>query len=85
MTLLGFLLTLASLGLASSVGARLANAGQLVAQLIGVGALVGFVFTLGFVMNLGVDFFVGQRVSAKAELEGWTCPKWVLWVTPSLN
>ena len=63
-------------GVAGNVtGLFYGDAGQLVAQLIGVAALVGFVFTLGFVMNLAVDFFVGQRVSAKAELEGLDLPE----------
>jgi Amt family ammonium transporter len=49
--------------------------GQLVAQLIGVATLVGFVFTLSFVINLVIDFVVGQRVSAKVELEGLDLPE----------
>jgi Amt family ammonium transporter len=51
------------------------NGGQLVAQLIGVVTLVGFVFTLSFILNLLVDWIVGQRVSAKAELEGLDLPE----------
>ena len=51
------------------------DAGQLVAQLIGVCTLVGFVFTFAFVANWIVDAFVGQRVSAKAELEGLDMPE----------
>ena len=49
--------------------------GQLVAQLIGVSTLVGFVFSLSFVFNLIVDWMVGQRVSAKSELEGLDLPE----------
>ena len=49
--------------------------GQLVAQLIGVATLIGFVFTFSFVVNLIVEFFVGQRVAAKAELEGLDLPE----------
>ncbi|MGH9615029.1 MAG: ammonium transporter, partial [Bryobacteraceae bacterium] len=49
--------------------------GQLVAQLIGVVTLVGFVFTLSFVFNWIIDICVGQRVSAKAELEGLDLPE----------
>src|SRR5437899_2979263 len=44
------------------------DAGQLVAQLMGVATLLGFVFVMSFVFNLFVDWFVGQRVSAKTEL-----------------
>ena len=49
--------------------------GQLVAQLIGVCTLVGFVFTFSFVANWIIDALVGQRVSAKAELEGLDMPE----------
>jgi Amt family ammonium transporter len=51
------------------------DAGQLVAQLLGVATLLGFVFTLSFVVNLLVDWFVGQRVSAKSELQGLDIPE----------
>jgi Amt family ammonium transporter len=51
------------------------DAGQLVAQLIGVATLIGFVFTLSFVANLIIDVVVGQRVGAKAELEGLDIPE----------
>jgi len=51
------------------------NGGQLVAQLIGMATLVGFVFALSFVFNLLVDWFVGQRVAPKAELEGLDLPE----------
>ena len=59
----------------SVTGLFYGDAGQLVAQLIGVATLVGFVFTLSFVINLLVDWAVGQRVSAKAELEGLDLPE----------
>jgi ammonium transporter, Amt family len=51
------------------------DAGQLVAQLIGVCTLVGFVFTFSFVVNWIIDLCVGQRVAAKAELEGLDMPE----------
>ncbi len=60
---------------ASVTGLFYGDPGQLVAQLIGVAALVGFVFSLSFVFNLAIDFFVGQRVPAKAELEGLDIPE----------
>ena len=50
------------------------DAGQLVAQLIGVATLVGFVFTFSFVVNSS-SIVVGQRVSARAELEGLDLPE----------
>jgi Amt family ammonium transporter len=63
-------------GVSGSVtGLFYGDAGQLVAQLIGVAALVGFIFTLSFVFNLAVEFFVGQRVPAKVELEGLDIPE----------
>lgn len=51
------------------------NGGQLVAQLIGIVTLVGFVFSMSFVFNLLIDWVVGQRVSAKSELEGLDLPE----------
>ena len=51
------------------------DAGQLVAQLIGVATLVGVVFTLSFLANWLVDVVVGQRVGAKAELAGLDIPE----------
>ena len=59
----------------SVTGLFYGDAGQLVAQLIGVVTLIGVVFTLSFVLNLAVDAIVGQRVSAKAELEGLDLPE----------
>jgi len=46
-----------------------------VAQLMGVATLLGFVFSMSFVLNLFVDWFVGQRVSAQSELEGLDVPE----------
>jgi Amt family ammonium transporter len=51
------------------------DASQLVAQLMGVATLVGFVFSMSFVVNLLVDAVIGQRVGAKAELEGLDIPE----------
>ncbi|HEY7306019.1 MAG TPA: ammonium transporter [Bryobacteraceae bacterium] len=59
----------------SVTGLFYGDASQLVAQLIGVVTLVGFVFAFSFAVNLVIDFFVGQRVSAKAELEGLDLPE----------
>ncbi len=59
----------------SVTGLFYGDAGQLVAQLIGVCTLVGFVFTFSFVINMIVDAVVGQRVAAKAELEGLDLPE----------
>jgi Amt family ammonium transporter len=59
----------------SVTGLFYGDAGQLVAQLIGVATLVGFVFTLSFVFNLAIDAMVGQRVPAKVELQGLDIPE----------
>jgi Amt family ammonium transporter len=49
--------------------------GQLVAQLIGVATLLGFVFSFSFVVNWVIDAFLGQRVSAATELAGLDLPE----------
>ena len=48
---------------------------QLIAQLIGVVTLLGFVFSLSFAFNTLVDWLVGQRVSPESELEGLDIPE----------
>jgi ammonium transporter, Amt family len=63
-------------GVSGSVtGLFYGDAGQLVAQLIGVATLIGFVFSLSYAFNVVIDWFVGQRVSARAELEGLDIPE----------
>jgi len=59
----------------SVTGLFYGDAGQLVAQLIGVATLIGFVFSFSFIVNLAIDAVVGQRVGAKAELEGLDLPE----------
>jgi ammonium transporter, Amt family len=59
----------------SVTGLFYGDASQLVAQLIGVVTLIGFVFCFSFVVNMVVDKVVGQRVSAKTELEGLDLPE----------
>ena len=59
----------------SVTGLFYGDAGQFVAQLIGVATLIGFVFSLSFVFNVLVDWLVGQRVSPEAELEGLDMPE----------
>ena len=59
----------------SVTGLFYGDAGQLVAQLIGVATLVGFVFTFSFVANMLIEAFWGHRVSAKVELEGLDIPE----------
>jgi len=59
----------------SVTGLFYGDASQLVAQLIGVATLVGFVFTLSFLFAFVVDLLVGQRTSAKSELEGLDLPE----------
>jgi ammonium transporter, Amt family len=59
----------------SVTGLFYGDASQLVAQLIGVATLVGFVFTFSFVANLIIEVAWGHRVSAKVELEGLDIPE----------
>jgi Amt family ammonium transporter len=42
---------------------------------MGVATLLGVVFTLSLVVNMAIDAVVGQRVGAKAELEGLDIPE----------
>src|SRR5882762_107267 len=51
------------------------GAGQLVAQFIGVGTLLGFVFALSYMGNWVIDIIVGQRSRAADELEGLDIPE----------
>jgi Amt family ammonium transporter len=51
------------------------DASQLVAQLMGVATLIGLVFVFSYVANWLVDVMVGQRVGAKAEMEGLDLPE----------
>jgi Amt family ammonium transporter len=51
------------------------DASQLVAQLVGVGTLVGFVFTFSYAMNWVLDLVIGQRVSAETEVAGLDLPE----------
>jgi Amt family ammonium transporter len=63
-------------GVAGNVtGLFYGDSGQLVAQLMGVATLIGFVFVMSFLLNLFVDWFVGHRVSAKSEMEGLDVPE----------
>jgi Amt family ammonium transporter len=51
------------------------DASQLVAQLIGITTLVGFVFSLSFVINWVLEIFLGHRVSIEAEVGGLDLPE----------
>ena len=59
----------------SVTGLFYGDASQLVAQLIGVATLIGFVFTFSFVVFWIIDLVVGHRVSAKAEMDGLDLPE----------
>ncbi len=59
----------------SVTGLFYGDAGQLVAQLIGVATLLGFVFTMSFVLNAVLEAVWGHRVTAKVELEGLDIPE----------
>jgi Amt family ammonium transporter len=63
-------------GVAGSVtGLFYGDASQLAAQLVGISTLLGFVFTFSFVLNLGLEFFLGHRVSAETEVAGLDLPE----------
>ncbi len=59
----------------SVTGLFYGDASQLAAQLVGISTLLGFVFTFSFLLNLGLEFFMGQRVSAETELLGLDLPE----------
>jgi Amt family ammonium transporter len=59
----------------SVTGLFYGDASQLVAQIIGIATLVGFVFTFSFVLNWILDILVGQRVSAATEIAGLDIPE----------
>ncbi len=59
----------------SVTGLFYGDASQLAAQLIGISTLIGFVFTLSFVINLTLEFFMGPRVSIETEVGGLDIPE----------
>ena len=59
----------------SVTGLFYGDASQLVAQLVGIATLVGFVFTFSFVLNWVLDILVGQRVSIETEVAGLDIPE----------
>lgn len=59
----------------SVTGLFYGDASQLVAQLVGIATLIGFVFTFSFALNWLLEIFLGHRVSAEAELEGLDIPE----------
>src|SRR5205085_3460287 len=58
----------------SVTGLFYGDPGQLVAQLIGVATLLGFVFSFSFAANAIIEAVWGHRVSAQVELEGLDIP-----------
>ena len=59
----------------SVTGLFYGDASQLAAQLVGISTLIGFVFTFSFLINLALEFFVGQRVSVETEIAGLDLPE----------
>jgi ammonium transporter, Amt family len=59
----------------SVTGLFYGDASQLVAQLVGIATLVGFVFSFSYVLNWILDIFIGQRVSVETEVEGLDLPE----------
>jgi len=63
-------------GVSGSVrGLFYGDASQLVAQLIGVATLIGFVFSFSYVANMVIHLIVGQRSAASEELAGLDIPE----------
>jgi ammonium transporter, Amt family len=59
----------------SVTGLFYGDASQLVAQLVGIATLVGFVFSFSYALNWILDIFVGQRVSVETEIAGLDLPE----------
>ena len=59
----------------SVTGLFYGDSSQLVAQLVGISTLIGVVFTISLLINLAIEFFIGQRVSVETELEGLDIPE----------
>ncbi len=59
----------------SVTGLFYGDASQLVAQLVGIATLIGFVFTFSFILNWVLDMLMGQRVSAATEVAGLDIPE----------
>jgi Amt family ammonium transporter len=59
----------------SVTGLFYGDASQLVAQIVGIATLVGFVFTFSFALNWILDIIVGQRVSIETEVAGLDLPE----------
>ncbi len=60
----------------SVTGLFYGDAGQLVAQLIGVATLIGFVFTFSFVVNMVIDAVVASGCPPRSNSKVWTFRKW---------
>ena len=59
----------------SVTGLFYGDASQLVAQLVGIATLVGFVFSFSFILNWILEIVVGQRVSTATEVAGLDLPE----------
>ena len=62
-------------GVGDVTGLFYGDAGQLVAQLVGIATLIGFVFSFSFVLNWVLEVIMGHRVSAETELAGLDLPE----------
>jgi Amt family ammonium transporter len=63
-------------GVSGSVtGLFYGDASQLVAQLVGISTLIGFVFAFSYALNWVLDIFLGHRVSAESEVAGLDLPE----------
>jgi ammonium transporter, Amt family len=59
----------------SVTGLFYGDSSQLVAQLVGIATLVGFVFAFSFALNWVLEIILGQRVSIETEVAGLDIPE----------
>lgn len=75
---LGGLWGVLAVGLFGTAGITgLANHGQLLAQFVGIGTLLGFVFPLTYGLNWMLDRSIVSECSRKASAKEWTFLSWV--------
>jgi Amt family ammonium transporter len=67
----------------SVTGLFYGDAGQLVAQLMGVATLIGFVFTMTFVLNMVVEAVMASGCRRPPSSKASTFRKWVQWPIPT--
>ena len=69
----------------SVTGLFYGDASQLVAQLVGVGTLIGFVFSFSYAMNWVLDMVLGHASRPRAKSADSIFRRWDSSATPSLS